>query len=367
MYVKSLILNHYRNYSHLEANFGKERIYLTGENGVGKTNILEAIYFLTLGRSFRKAEAVDLIQKGEKEASLYLTYYSEEDNKDHSVSCVLGPDYKIFALDDEKVKSVSKILGKLIAVYYEPSLVFFFRAEPEGRRKFLDETLSQLSPSYLYALARYKKLLKERNSALQQDYDPDIIKVLRNQLINLSYRIVMERKELIKTLSQKGGDYYHRLFGSDEKKFTLTYKTTCPLDDDQDSYVKNALARFEANQSVESIRKVTVIGPHRDDLVGSLRGNDLADYGSQGENRLASLSLRLASLDILTERLKKRPLLLLDDITSDLDETRTKNLLTCLNQDEQIFLTGARIREGFENYSIYLCQDNQLHKKEDNQ
>ena len=367
MYVKSLTPNHYRNYDHLEVSFDKERIYITGQNGVGKTNILEAIYFLTLGRSFRKADPVDLIQKGQKEASLYLTYFSEEDNKDHSVSCVLGPDYKIFALDDEKVKNVSKILGKLIAVYYEPSLVFFFQSEPEGRRKFLDETLSQLSPNYLYALARYKKLLKERNSALQQNYDPDIIKVLRNQLINLSYRIVLDRYHLIQELSKKSQVYYHHLFGSEERNFLLRYKTTCPLDEDQESYVKNALALFEANQSVESIRKLTMIGPHRDDLLGLLDGNDLADYGSQGENRLASLSLRLASLDILTERLKKRPLLLLDDITSDLDEVRTKNLLSCLNQDEQIFLTGTLIREGFEHYSIYLAENNQLHKKEDKQ
>lgn len=364
MYVKSLTLNHYRNYAHLEVSFGKERIYLTGPNGIGKTNVLEAIYFLTLGRSFRRADNLDLIQKGEQEASIYLVYHSEEDEKDHSLSCVIGSNYKLFAYDDERQRSLSKILGKLVAIYYEPSLVFFFKGEPEQRRKFLDETLSQLSPTYLYALARYKKLLKERNSALQQDYDPDIIKVLRNQLINLSYRIVTERKAIIQTLSEKTTSYYTRLFGSEERKFTLRYKTPCPLDDDQESYVKNALALFEQNQSLENIRKVTVIGPHRDDLSGLLNGNDLASYGSQGENRLASLSLRLAALDICTEKLGKRPLLLLDDITSDLDEERTRNLLSCLKEPEQqIFLTGAQLRDGFQDYTIYRCDGSSLNKE----
>lgn len=364
MFVKRLVLNHFRNYSQIDTAFGQDRIYITGSNGIGKTNILEAIYYMTLGRSFRKADDSALIQKGQKEASIYLEFHSEEDEKDHHLSCVINQDHKLFAFDDEKVKSIASILGKLIAVYYEPSLVFFFKDEPELRRKLLDETCCQLSPSYLYAIGRYKKLLRERNAALQRDLDEDVIQVLRNELINLSYRIIKDRKDLIDMLSQSAKSYYKALFGED-RDFQLKYKTNCPLDDDQESYVRNTIRLFEKNKSMENLHRVTTIGPHRDDLLGLLGSNTLAGYGSQGENRIASLSLKMAILDLLSEKLKKRPILLLDDITSDLDETRCHNLLSVINRPtQQVFITGTKIPQGFEDYQIFTSNGTSLTKGE---
>jgi|GEM_PF-415571 DNA replication and repair protein recF len=364
MFVRRLVLNNFRCYQDIEAEFNNEKIYITGDNGIGKTSILEAIYYLTIGRSFRKADNSDLIRKGQKEASIYLEYHSDKENRDHHLSCVIGKDYKLFAFDDEKVSSLSKILRKLLAVYYTPSLVFFFQDEPEIRRKLLDETLSQFSPQYLYAISRYKKLLKERNTALQRDYDSDVIDVLRNELINLSYRIVIERKNLIKKLSPKAAEYYNKLFGTAERKFSLSYKTNCPLDEDQESFVKNALQLFERNKSVENIKKVTAIGPHRDDLSGLLNGNPLAGYGSQGENHLASLSLKLAILDEYKHNLGDTPILLLDDITSDLDDIRCNNLLQLIkNENQQVFITGTTIRDGFLDYTIFVTDSTKLTRR----
>ncbi len=363
MYVKRLVLNHFRNYSQIDIPFGLNRIYINGNNGIGKTNILESIYYLTLGRSFRKADDASLIQKGEKEASIYLEYFSEKDQKDHHLSCVIQQNAKAFAYDDEKVKSISKIFGKLIAVYYDPSLVFFFKEEPELRRKLLDETCSQLSNQYLFALTRYKKLLKQRNTALQQNYDSDVIDVLRNELINLSYRIVKDRKDVVRALSKKVSEYYYKLFGEEDRRFGLQYKTSSPLDDDQDSFIKRSIELFQKNQSLESIRKLTLIGPHRDDLIGMLNDNSLASYGSQGENRIASLSLKLSILDMLNEKLGVRPILLLDDITSDLDEKRCHNLLSCINQaNQQVFVTGTNIPNGFDEYQVYTSNGTSLSK-----
>lgn len=355
MYVKRLILNHFRCYEKIDCQFDQDRIYISGENGIGKTTILEAIYLLTIGRSFRKADNIDLIQAGQNEASIYLIYHSESDEKDHSLSCVIGKNYKVFACDDEKVPKVSKILRKLIAIYYIPSLVFFFQDEPELRRKMLDETLSQLSPQYFYAIDRYKKLLKERNSALNQGYDSEVIDVLRNELINLSYRIVKDRKDLIARLEKKANLYYNKLFQTKERKLQLVYKTNSPDDDDQESFIQHSLTLFEQQKSVENIKKTTAIGPHRDDLIGLLNQKELARYGSQGENRLASLSLKLAVADEYQQVLKNRPILLLDDITSDLDEERCKNLLSLINdENQQVFLTGTTLREGSQNYSVYF-------------
>ncbi len=364
MFVSRLVLKDFRNYENVDISFGPDRIYITGNNGVGKTSIIEAIHYLTLGRSFRKAEDKELIRNGQNQASIYLEFYSDKDQSNHHLSCVISKTGKMFAYDDEKVKSLSNILGKLISVYYEPSLVFFFKDEPEQRRKLLDETLSQLSQQYLYAIGRYKKLLKERNAAMQQDYDSDVINAYKDQLINLSYRIVKDRKDLIKTLSQRAQTYYNALFGENTKKFSLTYKTNCPLDDDQESYRKNSQELFHRNQSVENIKKVTAIGPHRDDLTGRLNENDIAGYGSQGENRLASLALKLAILDLLSERLGSKPLLLLDDVTSDLDDIRNENLLHCINKDnQQVFITGTKIYGGFKDYQIFRTNGKEVTKE----
>lgn len=353
MFIRQITLQNFRCYGSLSLSFPKDRIYLTGENGIGKTDIIEAIYYLTLGRSFRKADNIDLIKKGQKEASIFLRYHAEADSRDHSLSCVIGTNYKIFAYDGEKVNTLSKILGKLLAVYYDPSLVFFFKEDPETRRKFLDEVLSQLSPQYLFAIGRYKKLLKERNTALQQNYDIDVINVLRDELINLSYRIVLERNRLIQKLNGKANTYYSALFGNSEKKLSLFYHSNCPIDENQKNYRSKSLDAFESNRSNEALRKVTIIGPHRDDITATLSGNSLAGYGSQGENRLASLSLKLAVLDETKDTLHDTPLLLLDDVTSDLDDVRCKKLLKIIQKEnQQVFITGTTIREGIKDYHI---------------
>lgn len=363
MFVKKLILNNFRSYAHAEVDFPPEDIYLTGNNGQGKTNVLEAIHYLTLGRSFRKAEDKDLIRDGTEEASIYLIYNDESDGKDHVLSCLIGRGYKVFSIDDRKAKTLSEMLGKLLAVHYDPSQVFFFKDEPGDRRKLLDETLSQLDGKYLYAIARYKKLLKERNVGLAQNYDVDVLNVLRDQLSNLAYRIVTERKRLVALLSKKMERIYSELF-SKEKSLSLLYRTNCPLDDDQESFVQNATALFDANRSLENLRKTTLIGPHRDNLSALLDGKDVAAFGSQGENRLASLSLRLAIRELFHEKTGKEPLLLLDDVASDLDATRCQNLLQSIKGHGQAFVTGAQIREGFEDYQIYVASEGSLRRKE---
>ena len=190
--------------------------------------------------------------------------------------------------------------------------------------------------------------------------------MLRDELINLSYRISNERKKLVKTLSIKTENYYNLLFGQEkENNLSLLYKTNCPLDDDQKSFVEHRKELYERSKSYENIRHQTRIGPHRDDRIAILGGKDVSHYGSQGENRLASLSVKLSVSSLYKEKLETLPILLLDDITSDLDEVRTKNLLTLIGEkDQQVFVTGTRVADGFQNYEIYKVADNRLTKEE---
>ena len=352
MYAKRLILNNFRSYSSLEISFPESSIFITGINGSGKTNIIEAIYYLTLGRSFRKADDKELIKKGEQQASIYLDYHDELDNLDHTISCVINNKFKSFAVDGEEVSKLSSILGKLLAVYYEPSQVFFFKEEPSIRRKLLDETISQLSKEYLYSIGRYKKLLKERNAALSQNGDTEIIRAYRDQLINVSYRIVYERKKFIQSINKSTNELYKLLF-ENENDFSLLYRTNCPIDDDQKSFVQNSIQLFENNKSLETLRGTTLIGPHRDDLTGLLNKNPITSYGSQGENRIASLALKLAISKKMKEVLNHTPLLLLDDVTSDLDSNRTNKLLELTKNIGQTFITGTKVIDGIQNYTIY--------------
>ncbi len=362
MFVRRLVLNHFRSYDSLDVTFPEGNVMIVGKNTSGKTNILEAIYFLTLGRSFRKAGDSDLIQKGYSEASIYLEYISDRDSKVHSLSCLIGDHYKAFYADNEKVKTLSKILGLLVACQYDPGQVFLFRDEPAERRKLMDEVLSQISPKYLYAISRYKKLLKERNAAFAQDYDPDVIRVLRDQLINLSYRIVYDRYEFVRSVSQKANENYRVLFGQ-ESDLKIKYKTNCSLEADQSAYQQRMTDLFEKNKSDETIRKMTLIGPHRDDLTAWLNGNNVAAYGSQGENRLASLSLKLAIRDVIEEKLGVKPILLLDDVCSDLDSERCERLLERIRGQGQVFLTGTLEPETLEGYEIYETHDFKLWRK----
>lgn len=361
MFVKQLKLINFRNYESLDVQFDSPNIYITGENASGKTNIIEAIQYLSCGRSFRKASDSELIKNGASEAYLSMLYHSDKDDKDHTIASMIGNNYKVFFFDDEKVKTLSSIFGKFLVVYYDPSQVFFFKNEPSDRRRLMDETLSQLSPKYLYAISRYKKLLKERNAALNHEYDQDVIDVLRNQLINLSYRIVLDRTWLVKSILSLVNTTYQNLFG-ENSSLQLIYKTNCPIETDQQYYTEQAIKLFDRNKSNENLKKQTLIGPHRDDLGALLNKKDLASYGSQGENRIATLSLKIGLKEHLKKKLEDEPVLLLDDVTSDLDKTRMKNLLSHLSTG-QTFVTGTRITEEFKNYSIYETDGKEIRRK----
>lgn len=367
MFVKRLVIDNFRCYKHLDISFTSNCNYITGVNGIGKTSIIEAINFLTLGRSFRKADNSQLIKLGENNASIYIEFFNEAENKNHTISTIISKDSKIFAYDGEKMSSMKEILRKLVTIYFIPSLVFFFQDEPENRRKYMDETLSQFSPQYFYSISQYKKFLKERNAALQQNYDSDIIDLLKDKLNNHAYRIVHDRKQLVNELNPLINNYYSALF-NEASTLNLQYKTNCPKDDDQDSYIKEALNLFDKSKSNEYLKKTTLIGPHRDDLIAFLNKKPLGGFGSQGENRLASLSLRLATLNLYKKKLNVTPILLLDDITSDLDDQRCKNLLSLISKENlQVFITGTYVRNGFENYQTFKTDGNTLVRRNDHE
>lgn len=339
MFISRVSLENYRNYPLLKAEFGNRLNVIFGPNASGKTNLIEAIYYLSLARSFKKANDRDLIRLNTKDAKIILEYQSDIDGK-HSIEAEIMPEGKIITLDQEKQKSVSKIVGKLLTVVYSPSSVSLFRGEPMERRRFIDTTLSLLSSQYLYALTRQKKLLKERNTALSLNYDEDVISVLTSELVNVSYRIFLDRKAFLARVNQLIGPIYQKLFGEHEK-LEIKYSTNMPDTDSQEEFVNLCQKKFDSVKTEERLKKVTLIGPHRDDLLAKLNSNSVYAYASQGQNRLVVLALVLSAYQVIDEHFKEKPVLLLDDVLSDLDQERKEKLIDYLQTLGQVFITTS--------------------------
>lgn len=338
MQIKKLELYNWRNINNVSLDLSPHITFVRGPNGAGKTNLLEAIWYLAYARSFRKLPDSNLIRKGEKESSIN-GIFTEDNEFVRDISIKLRSSNKRVEVDNKKINTLSSYIGTILISAFEPKKVFFFKNEPGERRRVMDETLSAIYPEYLYSLSRYKKLLKERNKLIYQNGDGDMIQVLTNELIKFSYQIVIHRKELIDYLNDKADMYFKKLF-KDSDKLRFEYKTNTCESSSFNSYKEKMLTTFSERKSYEMIRRTTLIGPHCDDMVGYLNDLPLSNYASQGQNRLASLSIVLALKDLMQERKNKIPILILDDVLSDLDEIKQKKVCETIRSCGQVILTG---------------------------
>lgn len=362
MYVSHLDLASFRSFPELHVDFQKGINYLLGMNAAGKTNLIEAIYYLSLGRSFKKAQDREIIKLGEKEADIILKYRNRDD-EEHVLEARIQGNGKNILLDGEKVPSVARILGKLLCVVYAPQSVSLFRDSPSERRRVIDQTLSLLSPQYLYALTRYKKMLKERNTALSLNYDEDVLNVITNELVTLSYRLAFDRSALIRRLDPKVQEIYQKLFQKDSR-LSLAYRTDVPSLTNEKEFITALRAKFDRIKSEERMRKTTLIGIQKDDVLAYLDDKEVYAYASQGQNRLVSLALNLAISQIEEEHYYEKPVLLLDDVLSDLDEQRRKALFTYLAEaGSQTFITSTLEPEEKENTAVYILHDNKAERR----
>lgn len=352
MYIKQLTLQNYRCYPCLNLNFENMHIAITGANGSGKSTILEAIRFLSVGRSFRKSNSFDIIAHGTGIGLVSCTYHFQDD-KDHVITCSFTKSKKTFSIDDEILPSLSSLVGKLPTVHFEPQHAFLFKEIPDVRRKMIDETLSLISETYLYDLKRYKTLLKTRNSTIVMQKDDDVINLLKNQLIEKSFSIVKQRREFLHNISFEANKIYQTLNGTEKDTLKITYRTMMPNTNDKIDFTAQANRLFQENRSKEAIKKTTVVGPHRDDFSTTLNDFDISTSGSQGENRLAALSLKLAFSEIIGKSLGEKPILLLDDVTSDLDTKRIQNLIEYLKTSkQQVFISILNSLQLLDGYRV---------------
>jgi len=360
MQIRRIRLINYRSFENLSLEFDNKLNYICGPNAVGKTNLIEGIYYLSLGRSFKKNKDKDLIREKQKLAQILIEYNSNDGN--HTLRADISLKSKIIYFDEIKQTSVTSIVGKLNCVVYTPSSVLLFKNEPAERRKMIDSSLSSLSAKYLYALVRHKKILRERNVALAQSYDENVIDVLTNELINTSFIIYEQRNRFIKEIDKMIGDIYVQLFGTNQK-IRLEYVTNVPKIDSQEEFKKELHRLHDSIRTEERMRKTTLLGIQRDDLRAFIDEQSVFAYASQGQNRLLVLALNLTIAQIIKNKIGERPILLLDDVLSDLDETRKKNLLSYLQNCGQVFLTSTEEIKSLPNCDIYQINNNLVKRR----
>lgn len=357
MHVKQIRLVNYRSFENLSVKFENKLNYICGPNASGKTNLIEGIYYLALGRSFKKARDKNLIKEGENLAQVLVEYESKGET--HSLRADISPSSKVIYLDDTKQTSVTKIVGKIQCVVYTPGSVMLFKNEPSERRKLIDSSLSSLSSRYLYALVRHKKILRERNVALSSGYDENVIDVLTEELINISFLIYDQRSKFIKVLNQTIGEIYSQLFGL-KQEVKLEYVTNVPKINEQETFKSELRKYYNSVKTEERMRKTTLIGTQRDDLKAFIDDKSVFAYASQGQSRLLVLALKVAIAEIIEKKIGERPIMLLDDVLSDLDEERRLNILAYLKDKGQVFITSADNFEKVSNGDIYQIINNQV-------
>ncbi len=347
MKLKKISLHNFRNYEDQELDFSDGINVLLGENAQGKTNLLEAIYVLALARSHRTSNDKELISWDSQNAQ--IKGLVEKQYSSLPIELDLGPKGKKAKLNHLEQAKLSSYIGQLNVILFAPEDLSIVKGSPQGRRKFMDMEFGQMSNHYLYNLTQYRKILKQRNRYLKdlkfrRRSDKVYLDVLSDQLAAYGAEIIFERISLLNQL-QTFAQRIHTEITQGKEKLIFRYKTAASKGemDSVDSIYKNLLTQFSSIKEKEIMQASTIIGPHRDDIVFVVNDKEVQSFGSQGQQRTTALSLKLAEIDLMKQQTGEYPVLLLDDVLSELDDYRQTHLLTAIQDRVQTFLTTTSL------------------------
>ena len=330
MIIKSIELTNFRNYDSLSLEFDKGTNILYGDNAQGKTNVLEAIYLSSITKSHKGSKDQDIIKFGENEA--HLRTYLEKDGDTYKVDMHLRRSgSKVIAVNVQKLKKAAGLLGLLNVVFFSPEDLSIIKNGPSERRRFIDMELCQLDSFYLYNLNNYNKIVNQRNKLLKDIYTnyslKDTLDIWDSQLISYGSKIIERRVAFINQLNEIIYDIHKKLSG-DKEEILIKYEPNVLIDDFE--------KKLKQNQEKDIKLKMTTVGPHRDDICIDVNGIDIRKFGSQGQQRTAALSLKLSEIELVKKITKDTPVLLLDDVLSELDSNRHKYLLDSIGNIQTI-------------------------------
>lgn len=341
MWLKQITLKHYRNYEHLQAQFSPCLNIFIGQNAQGKTNFLEAIYFLALTRSHRTRRDRDLIQFGQD--TTYLSGLLEKQQGRLTLELGLSNKGRVSKVNHLKQNRLSDYIGQLTVVLFAPEDLQLIKGSPKLRRKFMDIDLGQIKPLYLADLALYNHTLKQRNHYLKttQTVDVTFLEVLDEQLVDYGCRIMQQRYAFINQLNQLAKQQHQAIAGGLEE-LQITYQSSINFTGSSITH-DNYLTQLQERRSLDLKTRTTTLGPHRDDILFIINSVS-ASFASQGQHRSLVLALKLAEIELIKDTTGESPLLLLDDVMSELDTNRQERLLNAvLKEKVQTFITTTSL------------------------
>ena len=342
MKVNSLKLDNFRNYNHFFIDFDQDINILIGSNGQGKTNLIEAIYLLSIGKSFKTHINKQMIRFEHDLAKVSGNITSN--NKQRNLEIVIGSDFKRAKIDNQDIPRVSEYVGLLNVVVFVPDDLYLIKGSPNNRRKFIDSELSKISPIYAFNLSKYNGLLKERNKYLKilnkkNSNGDEYLEVLDEQMAKIQIELIKKREDFIFKLNEKVATIYKMIAKKNDEEISLKYSCFISKELSYDEI----LSLYKKNHQRDIRYNQTHLGIHKDDLIFFMNGNEANSFSSQGQQRTIILSLKIALIELIKNEIGEYPILLLDDVLSELDETRKNMLLDILNRKIQTFITTTTI------------------------
>lgn len=330
MVIKSLELSNFRNYDFLNITFDKGTNILFGDNAQGKTNILEAIYLCATTKSHKGSKDTDIVKFGSEEA--HIRAYLDKKEDEIKIDMHLRKSKsKGIAIDGTRIKKAAELLGILNVVLFSPEDLSIIKNGPSERRRFVDMELCQLDPFYLYNLNQYNKIVNQRNKLLKDLYmNPslrDTLNIWDSQLTSFGSQIIERRKRFTAQLNEIITDIHSNLSGGKEE-LTIIYEPDVSVDDFE--------REMRLSQERDIRLKQTCRGPHRDDFAFMVKDIDIRKFGSQGQQRTCALSLKLSEIELVKKMTNDTPVLLLDDVLSELDSNRQNYLLNSIGNIQTI-------------------------------
>lgn len=351
MYINSLELSHYRNYNNLSIEFDPGTTILYGDNAQGKTNILEAIYISGTTKSHRGTKDKDIIQFGEEEAHVRL--HLTKHDVGHRIDLHLRKSKnKGVAVDGQSIKRSGELFGIIHMIFFSPEDLSIIKNGPAERRRFMNLELCQLNKLYHYNYVNYNKALNQRNTLLKQiSFNTslkDTLDMWDAYLMEYGKCIIEEREKFLHDLNEIVKGIHHHLTGGKEE-IEIGYEKNVSIEEYEDTIFRK--------RDMDLRYQTTQVGPHRDDICFYINGIDVRKFGSQGQQRTAALSLKMAEIELVKMQIHDTPILLLDDVMSELDSNRRNYLLDSI-KDIQTIVTCT----GYDDFIKSRLHINRIYK-----
>ncbi|SDH55989.1 DNA replication and repair protein RecF [Aneurinibacillus thermoaerophilus] len=346
MILRELELTHYRNFEHVHVHFDAPIVLFVGSNAQGKTNMLESIYVLAMAKSHRTNKDKELI--GWDASFSRLSCRLDRRGSPVTLDIQLTAKGKKAKVNQLEQRRLSDYIGAMNVVMFAPEDLSIVKGSPNVRRRFLDMEIGQVSKSYLYNMLQYQKLVQQRNQAMKELQTGkafrDMLDVYNIQMANLAVKVLQKRFVFMDKL-EKWGREIHAQITQGKEKLTLSYESTFPVTKDMsENEAEEVVYKYLTSiQEREIVRGTSLAGPHRDDIHFFINGTSVHRYGSQGQQRTTALSLKLAEIELIRQEVGEYPLLLLDDVLSELDANRQTHLLQNIKDRVQTFVTTTGV------------------------